>query len=83
MKWRVTWGDRSWTEDDLTGRHLSLIVVGLGADTWDIAPTKGPMHLMAVLAACVCVESGASYGDVLAEMMTTPASALVDALTVE
>lgn len=83
MKWRVAWGKESWTEDDLTGRHLSLIVVGLGDDTWAVEPTKGPMHLMAVLAALVCVSSGREYGDVLAELMAAPAAALVDALTVE
>ena len=69
MRWRLTWGEGSWTADDLTGRHLLLIVSGLGADTWDIGPERGPVHLVANLAAFVSLASGASFGEVVAGLM--------------
>ena len=49
--WRLTWGELTFTEDDLTGAHLPLIGVALGEDTWDISPADGPRRLQAVLAA--------------------------------
>jgi hypothetical protein len=81
--WRLTWGDKSWTEADMTGRHLVLVSLGIGSDGWDISPTAGPIRLLATLAAFVAVDSGREIADVLAELNALPASALVEALTIE
>jgi hypothetical protein len=83
MNWTLTWGERAWTAEDLTGRHLALIAVGLGTDTWDISPTTGPVHLLAVLGACLAVDEGRELAEVMAELQQRPASELLAALSVE
>lgn len=83
MKWKLTWGDRSWTEDDLTVGHMVLICQGLGEDTWDFTPTAGPMKLLAVLAALIAVDQQTELVGVMALLGALPAVQLVEALGVE
>lgn len=83
MTWRLSWGGASWTAEDLTGRHLSLIVAGLGADTWAFEPTSGPVHLIAVLAAFLAVAAAVPYAACVELLHRAKASELVDALTYE
>jgi len=80
-KWRLTWGELSFSEDDLTGAHLSLIGVALGGDTWDISPADGPRRLQAVLASFLAVNGGMRLDDACALLASAPAVALVDALS--
>ena len=81
--WRLTWGDHTFTADDLTGAHLSLIGVALGEDTWDVSPAAGPRRLQAVLATCVAIASGRRLDDVCAELAASPALLLADALSTD
>lgn len=81
-RWRLSWGDKSWTEDDLTGAHLSMIVAGVGTDTWDIDPGAGPCRLMANLAAFLAADRG-GYGKALVKVLAAPASVLLGALSYE
>ena len=80
-RWRLTWGELSFTEDDLTGAHLSLIGVALGEDTWDISPVDGPRRLQAVLASLIAIAGGLRLDDVVVALAAAPAVALVDALS--
>lgn len=79
--WRLTWGELSFSENDLTGAHLTLIGVALGEDTWDISPADGPRRLQAVLASFVAIAGGLRIDDVVVALAAAPAVALVDALS--
>ena len=83
MTWMLTWGEREFTADDLTGDHAALICLGLGGDTWDLRPTVGPVHLVAVLAAFVALAEDRPYAAVAAELRAERLSVLTDALTIE
>lgn len=78
--WVVRWGDREWSEDDLLGVHLMLMVDGHGVDTWDVAPTSGPRRLLSALAAFISVEDRRDYAQVVSELLLEPASRLLEAL---
>lgn len=80
--WQLAWQDKRWTEDDLKGRHLSLITVGTGSDTWEISPTAGPVRLMAVLAAFIAIDEDRSYVEVVAELQEASAIELVGSLSI-
>lgn len=81
--WRLSWGDKSWTAADLTGAHLTLIVLAVGEDTWETSPSAGPVRLMANLAAFVAIDEGRNLQTVLAELQRSSAVDLLAALTVE
>lgn len=81
--WRLTWGDYSFTADDLTGSHLTLVGLALGEDTWDFNPEAGPRRLQAVLAACLAIASGRRLDDVVVELAAAPALALAGALSAD
>lgn len=50
-RWRLTWAGRTWTEDDLTGAHVEVLAAALGNDWAQLTPLRGPVHLLAFLAA--------------------------------
>lgn len=79
-RWVIRWGDREWSEDDLLGVHLMLMVEGHGVDTWDVAPTSGPRRLLSTLAALISVEDRRDYEQVVSELLMEPASRLLEAL---
>lgn len=83
MKWKLSWGDKSWTEDDLTVGHVVLICQGLGEDTWEFTPSAGPMKLLAVLAALIAVDQQMDLTEVMAVLGALPAEQLVAALGVD
>lgn len=78
--WMITWGDKSWTADDLTVLHLVAIVAARGVDDWDFNPTKGPMRLLYVLAAFIVVDEGRPVDQVISDLSKLPASVLDAAL---
>lgn len=81
-RWRLTWGDKSWTEDDLTGAHLAVIVLIHGRDEWEVvSPLAGPVRLMAVLSAFIAIDEARAYPEVNAELSTATASALLAAVS--
>jgi hypothetical protein len=82
LMWRLTWGDAEWTTADMTGGHAALICFGLGGDSWELNPTAGPIHLIAVLAAFISLAEGRPYVSVADELRALPLSALTDALTI-
>ena len=81
-RWTISWGDREWSEDDLLGVHLMLMVEGSGIDGWDIQPTAGPRRLLACLAAFIAVDEERDYAQVAADLLTKPAALLLDALQI-
>lgn len=66
--WRITWGGKSWTDQDLTVRHLGVLTILSGDDDWEAldVPTKlavarqgvldGYMRLVNMVAAFVAVD---------------------------
>ena len=80
--WLITWGEKSWTVEDLTVAHMTAIVLGRGVDDWEFDPSKGPMRLLYVLAALVAVDEGRPLRTVVVELMELPLSTIVAALDV-
>ena len=84
MGWKLTWGDKSWSEDDLTVAHVMIVGELLGLDEWSrVEPANSPRTCVAVLATLLAAESGASIEECQAALMAQPFSVLVGALTVE
>lgn len=80
----MTWGDKSWSEDDLTVAHVMVVGELLGLDEWTrVQPTQSPRACVAVLATLLAGESGASIEECQAALLAQPFSALVNALSVE
>lgn len=81
--WKITWNGRSWTEDDLTGTHVALIVTVQESDSWAMLnPLAGPLHLIGVLAAFIALADNRPVGDVAAELFRARAKDLADAIDV-
>ena len=80
MRWRLTWREHEFTQDDLTGAHVALIC-SLVRDSWDLSPQAGPIQLIAYLAAWLMIEDRRSLDDVLAELHAVPINVLREALT--
>lgn len=81
--WRLTWGDASWTAEDLTARHLVLVAEARGVDDWLFEPFRGPVRLIAVLAACIAVAEDVPLSVAAAALQTVPLSVLLSALSFE
>jgi hypothetical protein len=66
--WRITWGDRSWTDEDVTAAHLISVADLLGVDSWETAsPWTGPKSLgawVAVLLASATADLDAAISEV-------------------
>lgn len=57
--WSITWRGRTWRRSDMTVEHARIIGEFLGTDTWTwhaLHPARGPLHLVAVVVACLCVD---------------------------
>lgn len=81
MGWQITWEGRTWTEDDLTTAHLLAIVAAQGIDTWEQCdPTAGPARLVGMIAALVAIADHRPIDAVIAEVATSPALLLADAI---
>lgn len=82
-QWSLAWGDNRWGPDDLTGRHLALIGIGLGEDTFDFDPRGGPRRLLAVLGAFISIHTDLPYMEAIANLQTLPAHELLATLVPE
>lgn len=57
--WKLTWGEQSWTDEDVTAAHLIAVADMLGADSWTSAsPWTGPKSLGAWVAVLLASASG-------------------------
>lgn len=85
--WKLTWGDREWTAEDMTGSHATLIAVGCGNDSYDnLDPRTGTTRLQAILAAFIAhdrITSGdpVNFVDVLDAVSREPFLKLVGAIS--
>jgi len=83
-EWVLSWGDNTWSVNDLTAAHLVLICEGLGEDTWDFDPRSGPRRFLAVLGSFIAVAEGVPLVDVMVALSATPVETLMAGLqTVE
>jgi len=80
MKWKITWGEHEFTEDDLTVAHIALVVLALGEDTFALTPTRGPVSLLAFVATWVAVAEQRPYHLVVEELSAVPLNTFCEAL---
>lgn len=79
--WQITWGTRTWTDDDVTGADLISIGVLVG-DSWENCdPFRGPQNLMAFIAALECRTAERALEEVMAELAASPATEILGALS--
>ena len=62
--WTIDWRGHTWHSTDLTGNHAAAVAELLGVDPgwewFDVAalhPARGPLHVMALVAAFLCIDS--------------------------
>jgi len=70
--WSISWRGLHFSEEDLTGQHLSVLSLIVGSDDFsalDIDPRNGHQRLMMMIAAFVVVRAAASANDGSAEAM--------------
>lgn len=81
--WQITWNGNSWTDDDLTGAHLAVIMALQGVDSWEFCnPLAGPVKLLGVMAALVSVAEQRAVTDVMQELVQVKAIDLLTALSI-
>lgn len=76
----ITWGTRSWTDDDLLAGDLVSLQLLLGGSWENCDPWSGPAQLMAMIAALECRTSGRDLDEVMAEVRDSPAGDVLDAI---
>lgn len=79
--WTITWGARSWTDEDVLAGDLVSIQLLIGGSWENCEPTAGPVQLMAMIAALECRTSGRDLDEVMAEIRTSPAAEVAGAIT--
>lgn len=80
-KWRITWGDNSWTDSDVLGAHLVAVADLLEQDSWtSISPWTGPKSLAAWIVVLVASQ-GRDLDETIAEVYSAPAADVIAALT--
>jgi hypothetical protein len=93
VTWAINWRGDTWTSADLTGRHAAAVAELLGVPPpWDwfdlseVDPTEGPLQMMALIAAFVCVsqdvQGSAARRAVLAAVTDATLDELADAISV-
>lgn len=80
--WAITWGERSWTDEDVLAGDLVSVTLLIGGSWENCEPAAGPAQLMAMIAALECRTTGRDLDEVMAEIKTTPAHRLLDAFEV-
>lgn len=81
--WQITWNGNTWTDDDLTGAHIALIMGLQGVDSWEFCnPLAGPLKLLGVLAAFVSLAEQRVVGEVMQELTQARAIELLDAISI-
>lgn len=94
VRWRLEWRGHTFREEDLTGRHLSIIALLNARDEWsdldvvgEFSPTLGPLRLMTMLSAFLILDSPrqepTDVAAVLAVVSEAPADELLAALHLE
>lgn len=79
--WRITWGERSWTDEDVTGADLISVALLVG-DSWENCdPMRGPQQLMAYIAALEVRTADRDLEEVMAELAASPATEILGALS--
>lgn len=78
--WTITWGERSWTDDDVLVADLADISILLGSAWENCEPSAGPAQLMTMIAVLEARTSGRPLDDVIGEVRIVPAAQLVAAL---
>lgn len=73
----ITWGARSWTDEDVTAGDLCSIQLLLGGSWENCDPWSGPAQLMAMITALECRTSGRDLDAVMAEVRDSPAADLL------
>jgi len=95
--WSISWRGLHFSEEDLTGQHLSVLSLIAGNDDFaslDVDPRHGHQRLMMVIAACVVVAATSTVGDdfgaadvaglvaeAVNEVASAPAEEILGALT--
>lgn len=80
--WTITWGTRSWTDDDVLAADLVSVQLIIGGGFESCDPFFGPVQLVAMIAALECRTTGRDLDEVVVEVKTTPAAELLDAIRV-
>lgn len=81
--WQIVWGDRVWSENDLTGTHAALIVMLSGKDAWSLFdPFAGPVTLMQILAAFISLDEKRDPLAVVGELTVLPLTRMLAAVSV-
>lgn len=79
MTWKLTWGDVSFTGEDLTVADLTVAHI-LSAGGWEVSdPTVSPHIAACLIAAVVARVTGRPPMEVIAEIHARPAVELVRA----
>lgn len=78
--WTITWGTRSWTDDDALGADMAVVQMLIGGGWAELDPWAGPLQLMAWIAALEARTSGRDAEEVIAEVRDSPAEEVVGAL---
>ena len=61
--WTITWADHTWTDSDVTGGIVALVVLAAGRDEWSaLDPWASPSLLMSWLIALETSVSGDLLG---------------------
>lgn len=81
--WKLTWGDHTFTEQDLTGQHAALLALIHKDESWTplgVSPLDGPVALMAYLAAFIAIAEGRDCLEVQIELAEQPLTDLMGAV---
>lgn len=79
--WTITWGERSWTDEDVQAQDLVSVQLLIGGSWENCEPMAGPVQLMAMIAALECRSSGRDLDEVMQEIRESPAGGLLAAFS--
>lgn len=78
--WTITWGARTWTDENLLAADLAAVQLLLGGSWENLDPWSGPVQLMAMIAALECRASDRNLDEVMQEIRESPATDVLDAI---
>ncbi len=68
-KWKITWDEHQWTDDQVLGAHLVAVADLLGGDSWtSISPWSGVKALSAWIVVLLTSVNGGDADEALAEV---------------
>lgn len=76
----ITWGARSWSDEDVLAGDLVSIQLLLGGSWENCDPWAGPVQLMAFITALECRTTDRDLDEVMAEVRNSPAGEVLDAI---